>query len=281
MRVTLHQAVVSLTVPRFAFAFTVGASACFGVPAMERRKASIRSKTFSSRNRGSIVLTARPLCLVRSIATTASSYRSANVAGSKSPALLSQDVLGELQHILGDGHVREIVEVAGGLAHLVGVEQRGPHEPLAPWLQHDHAFPLRQHHAAERDHGLAAHSVADDGEGVLADLVVGHKVVRRIEIALVDLRARHEAVDVDRMLALDGDVLELVVLDQHIIAFADLVASRYVRRLDQVAGVLVDELLLEAMAGLAIDRLSCKRCSTTFSGLNRLLSRRRASATAD
>ena len=57
------------------------------------------------------------------------------------------------------------------------------------------------------------------------------------------------------MLALDGDGLELVVLDQHVIALADLIAAGLVRALDEVAGMLVDQLLLQPVAGLPIDLL--------------------------
>jgi hypothetical protein len=53
-------------------------------------------------------------------------------------------------------------------------------------------------------------------EGFLRDLVVGRDVVGRVEVAHVDLVARHEALDVDGVGALEADGFELLLLDHHI-----------------------------------------------------------------
>ena len=88
---------------------------------------------------------------------------------------------------------------------------------------------------------LLAHGVADDGEGLLSDLVVRCDVVGRFEIALVDLLARHEALDVDRVRALDPDRFELLVLDENVGALPDLVALDLVLVLDRLAGLGIDD----------------------------------------
>jgi hypothetical protein len=54
-----------------------------------------------------------------------------------------------------------------------------------------------------------------------------------------------------RTFNLDG--LQLLVLDEEELAFADLVAAGLVVGIDRVAGLLVDELLAQPVAGLAVD----------------------------
>jgi hypothetical protein len=123
---------------------------------------------------------------------------------------------------------------------------------------------MRHHDAGERDALLVLHGVADHHERLGRALAVGHDVVRLVEIALVDLGARHEAFDVDRVRALDRDRLELVVVDRHVLALADLVAAALVRGIDRVAGLLVHHQLAQAMAGPGVDlvemRLLGLRC---------------------
>src|ERR1700680_2465773 len=75
----------------------------------------------------------------------------------------------------------------------------------------------------------------------------------RVEEPPVDLRARHKAVDVDCVGAFDLDGLQLLVLDEEELAFADLVAAALVVGIDRVAGLLVDELLAQPVSGLAVD----------------------------
>src|SRR5262249_50790089 len=78
-------------------------------------------------------------------------------------------------------------------------------------------------------------------------------VIRPVEIALVDLVPRHESVDVDRVRALDLDRRELVVVDRHVLALADLVAAPLVRGVDRIAALLVDHQLAQAMARPGVD----------------------------
>jgi hypothetical protein len=91
-------------------------------------------------------------------------------------------------------------------------------------------LPACEHDAAERHHVHLANGVADDGKGILSDLTVRRDVVRRIDIALVDLALRNELVDVDGPRAFNLNGLELLVLDNEILALADLIASRNVLR---------------------------------------------------
>jgi hypothetical protein len=73
------------------------------------------------------------------------------------------------------------------LGRTAGAQRR--HNPLVPWLQHQDTLALGQHNTCKCNHLLAAHRIADDGEGVLTNLIIR---VRAFEITLVDLLARNK-----------------------------------------------------------------------------------------
>ena len=107
------------------------------------------------------------------------------------------------------------------MAHFIRIEQRGTDQALVIRLKRHRPLALAQHNAPQRHQGLAAHRLADHRKGALPDRIVDGNVIGRIEEALVDLRTRHKAVDVDRVRARDLDRLQFVVLDEEILAFAD------------------------------------------------------------
>ena len=106
---------------------------------------------------------------------------------------------------------------------------------------------------AQAHHVLALHRLPDHGERILPDMVLGGQVVRRVEIALVDLGARNELLDVDDLRAFQGEVVKLLVLHRHVFVLADLIAPPLVPGLDHLAGDGIDQLLLQAVPGLLAD----------------------------
>src|SRR5229473_2236153 len=122
---------------------------------------------------------------------------------------------------------------------------------LVSWRNHPLA--LREHQPPERHHRLAAHGLANDRKGLLPDRLAGHDVIRRVEEALVDLGPRHKAVDLDGVGALDLDRFELRILDDEVLALGDLVAAAFVLGGDRRAGLLIDELLAQPIAGGLVD----------------------------
>ena len=100
---------------------------------------------------------------------------------------------------------------------------------------------------------FGAHRIADDRKRFLADAIGGREIVGRVEIELVDLVARHEALDVDGVVALELDRLDLVILDLDELALGDLVTLDLAVALDGIAGLLVDILAAHAVAGLAVE----------------------------
>ena len=119
------------------------------------------------------------------------------------PCFGLQNVLGELQHFSRHLQVGNLIEIFLRLSDLVRVVQGGTKETLAESLECDDALALRHDHPSQCHHALAFHCVADDRECFLADLVVGHDVIGAVIETLVDLRGRNEAVDLDRVIALD------------------------------------------------------------------------------
>ena len=71
------------------------------------------------------------------------------------------------------------------------------------------------------------------------------------------LRARHEAVDLDRVGALDLDGVELFIGDDEVFSLGDLVAAGFVYGADRRAGLLIDELLAQAIAGGLVNLAEC------------------------
>jgi hypothetical protein len=104
----------------------------------------------------------------------------------------------------------------------------------------------------------ALHRIADNGERFHAGLVAGGYVVRFVEIALIDLGSRNEAVDVDGVRALDLDCLQLVLLDLHILPFAQFVTAAFLVAVDGFARVLVNHLLPKPIAGLFVDLMKVR-----------------------
>jgi hypothetical protein len=165
--------------------------------------------------------------------------------------LAVENVRGEPEQLGRRRQVWYLVEIILGIAHLIRIAQRGADQALAIRLKRHHPLALAQHNAPQRHQGLAAHRLADHRKGVLPDRIIGGDVIGRIEEALVDLRMRHKAVDVDRVRAGDLDGLQLLIFDEEKLAFADLVAAGLVMSLDDFTGLLVNELLAQPVAGSA------------------------------
>ena len=120
--------------------------------------------------------------------------------------------------------------------------------PAVARLQHDRALAAIQHQPGDADHAGRLHGVADDRESLLADGVGRHEIVRPVVPDPLDRRARHEHVDVDGVRALQGDLVDLVVLQHHISVVAALVAFDLVVLVDRLAGQGVDIAALHPVA---------------------------------
>ena len=99
---------------------------------------------------------------------------------------------------------------------------------------------------------LLGHRLADDPERLGRELAVGMDPIGRVEIDRIDLVTIDKAVEVDDLRRLDLQVLQLVVADRDIAPALVLVALDDLIAVDDLAGLGVDELLLDAVAGLGV-----------------------------
>jgi hypothetical protein len=90
---------------------------------------------------------------------------------------------------------------------------------------------------ADRNHALLADGLADHRERLLSDLTVGHNVIRIVEIELVDFLARHELVNVDHALALDGNRFKFLWVKLEVLPLADFVPFDDVGAFDLVSAL--------------------------------------------
>ncbi len=66
-------------------------------------------------------------------------------------------------------------------------------------------FPPCQYDPTEGDHIHLANGVTNDSKGILSNLTIGGDVVRRVDVAIIDLASRNELIDFDRPRALNFD----------------------------------------------------------------------------
>ena len=76
-----------------------------------------------------------------------------------------------------------------------------------------------------------------------------------VEIALVDLFSRHEALDIDGMRAVDLDRLQFSFFDLDIFVFGEFIAAGLVAALDDITRLHVHHLLPEPVAGLLVNEM--------------------------
>src|SRR6202022_2223182 len=152
-----------------------------------------------------------------------------------------------------NGNVRQVAEIVLSVADLVGVAQRGGEQPLPLGLKRNHTLAFGENQSPERHHGLAAHGLSDHRKGLLPDRLVRSYIIRTVEVALVDLRPRYEAIDFDHVSALDLDCFQLRIVHENVLALGQLVAPALVLRADRLARLFIDELLAQTIAGDLVD----------------------------
>ena len=94
-------------------------------------------------------------------------------------------------------------------------------------------------------------------------------VIRSVEEALVDLAPGRKAIDLDGVGALDLNRLQLRILDNEVVTFGDLVATASVFRCDRRAGLFIDKLLAQAIAGGLVDLPEGDALGTRAGGMER------------
>ena len=97
------------------------------------------------------------------------------------------------------------------------------------------------------------HRLADHPEGLSGELAIRIDVIGGIEVDRIDFVALDKALEVDDLRRFDLQGLQFIVVDRHIAAALVLVPLDDLVAVDDLAGLRVDELLLHAVAGLAVE----------------------------
>src|SRR5262249_46616307 len=173
--------------------------------------------------------------------------------GLEMPSLSFNDVRRQIRHVLRNLFIFDVVEIHVLLAHLIWISQRDAEKTLAARFERHDMLTRGEDHAGERHHAFLADRLADDRERLLADFAIRRDVVRAVEIELVDFFLRHEFVDLDRALALDGNRLKLFGLDLDVFALVHFVAFDDVGRVDLVSRLGIHLAVFDTIARLFID----------------------------
>ena len=147
------------------------------------------------------------------------------------------DVSSKIKHLLGQLQLGDVLKVRGLISNFIREAQRQAQQAAVLWFERDDVLAACEHDPAECHHVHFANGVTDNSKGILSDLTIRRDVVRRINITLVDLALWNELIDVDGPRAFNLNGLELLVLDNEILAFANLIASRNVLPRDDLAGL--------------------------------------------
>src|SRR5579884_686327 len=120
--------------------------------------------------------------------------------------------------------VADIAEEAGRLVHLVGITQRLEHQTAVEGLERDDILlsPHRELPDADLVRGLER--VAQHDIGFLGEIVGGDHVIGLVEIHRVDAVIVDELDQVERLAALELDALDLLGVEEDVVAFRDLIA---------------------------------------------------------
>jgi len=138
---------------------------------------------------------------------------------------------------------------------------RGPHPPSAGSEQYQHVvlgpqrgqvLPAPHHERRDTDLARPVQSRAQQFVDLLILLAAGGEVVGAVEVDRLDPVEVDEFGDLDRLGAAGRDLVELVRLDDHVLASVEFVALDDVGAVDFLAGALVDAAVADAVGGAAL-----------------------------
>ena len=110
------------------------------------------------------------------------------------------------------------------LVDLVGVAQRFQHQPAVERLQRDHIFLPAHRELADADLVGGLERVAKHDIGLFRQIVRGDHIIRLLEVHRVDAVVVDELDEVERLAALELHALDLLGIEQDVMALRDLIA---------------------------------------------------------
>jgi len=157
--------------------------------------------------------------------------------GIERAGLLVDDVLCEVEHMLGDFNVLDLVRILLLRSHFVRVAQQRADPTLVEWLKRDDVLSVGQHHPSDGDLVHIADGLLDHGEGIVprpCDPALGS---RGGSGSAGRCRPCHEFVDLDRPGQLQRELLELLFGDVDELVLLEPVALHDILVGHLVAGV--------------------------------------------
>jgi len=150
------------------------------------------------------------------------------------------------------GVILKLAERFLGAAHLVIEIERVRDETRAAGPDQHRPDSAEQHRARHRrDLGLRD-AVAHQRERIGGGGRSRREVIRPVEINIINLVARHEGLNLKRLVGLRHRLFNLLRLEWNVIASAGLVALDLLLRLDRFPCFRIDKLAVHAMPGLAV-----------------------------
>ena len=165
------------------------------------------------------------------------------------------DVDGEIEHLSGNRLRRNLRERLLGRTHLVIVVQHRGGETLVESADENSPSAPKQDGFRDRRHFGLAHALAHQRESFVGASIRGGEVIGLVEIEIVDPGQIDERGNGKRLVAMRNDRGDFIGLDRDVFVLRDFVALDLIVPLDGLAGLGVDELASNPMAGRPIDRM--------------------------
>ncbi len=122
------------------------------------------------------------------------------------------------------------------------------------WTDEDGSNAAKENGPGDRGNLGFLHAVAQKQKSIRAQLV-RRQIVRLVKIDVVDLVAGDEGVDLERLVAVRNCGRDLLGLKDDVLAVFDLVSFDLLVTFDRIAGLAVNELALDPVSGLAVQRV--------------------------
>src|SRR6185437_5983144 len=138
--------------------------------------------------------------------------------------LLGDDLLRQGDRRLVERPILDVFEIRLLAPHFLGRAQRADHDALAAWAEQHGPLARGQHETADARLVLALHCLDDDAERLVRHLAVGRQPIGAVEVERVDLVVVDELRNIDDAVALDLDLVELLIGDDDVAPLLELVA---------------------------------------------------------
>lgn len=96
-------------------------------------------------------------------------------------------MLGDLEHFVGERHLRNVGKIFRLVSDFVRVTQRDCQKPNAHRLEDDRALSVGENNPTHAYQTFLGHGIPYDREGFLSDLIAGGNVIRSVVITRIDL----------------------------------------------------------------------------------------------